>query len=121
MTVTKEQVREEINASSTAVSDDKITRELALATRQVNKYLGGPDDGSAPNPPPVPAEAYDKAVLLVTVEAINQSLAPNGVLNQVYDGGAGDLVSTPLRISRDPLKPAYPVLAPWTSGRFFCA
>lgn len=121
MTVTKEQIREEMNASPAAVTDEKITRELAVATQQVNKYLGGPADGDVPDPLPVPTEVYDKAVLLVTVEAINQSLAPNGVLNQVFDSGVGDLTSTPVRIGRDPLKPAYPVLDPWTSGRFFCA
>ncbi|MDQ6524324.1 hypothetical protein RB608_11965 [Nocardioides sp. LHD-245] len=121
MAVTKEQVREELNASTVAVSDTKINAELVVAEKQVNKYLGGPDDGAVPDPLPVPTEIYDKAVLLVTTEAINQSLAPNGVLNQVYDVGMGEVTSTPVRIGRDPLKPAYPVLGPWTSGRFFCA
>lgn len=121
MAVTKEQVRAELNASAETVSDTKIDAEIAIATAMVNKHLGGSDDGAAPNPLPVPEVVYDKALLLVTVEAINQGLAPNGVLNQVYDGGTGDLVSTAVRIGRDPLKPAYPVLGPWVSGRFFCA
>lgn len=121
MTVTKEQVREDLNASATAVSDGKITEEIAIATAMVNKHLGSEDGAAPPNPLPVPEVIYDKAVRVVAVESINQSLAPNGVLNQVYDAGAGDLVSTPVRIGRDPLKPAYPVLDPWLSGRFFCA
>lgn len=121
MTVTKEQVREDLNASTATVSDDKITAELAIATAMVNKHLGGADDGTAPSPLPVPEAIYDKAVRVVAVESINQTLAPNGVLNQAYDAGGGEIVSTPVRIGRDPLKPAYPVLDPWLSGRFFCA
>lgn len=121
MAVTKEQVRSEVNASAAAISDDKIEAEIDLATVLVNGYLGGPMDGSAPDPLPVPEAAYDKAIVVVAVESINQSNAPNGVLNQVYDVGVGDQSVTPVRVSRDPLKPAYPVLAPWVSGRFFCA
>lgn len=120
MTVTRVQVREDLNASTASVSDAKIDEELAIATAMINKHLGS-EDGQAPNPLPVPVVIYDKAVRVVAVESINQSLAPNGVLNQVYDVGGGDLTSTPVRISRDPLKPAYPVLDPWLSGRFFCA
>lgn len=121
MAVTKTQVRAELNASTDAVSDAKIEAEIAVATALVNRHLGGGDDGSAPAPLPVPATIHDKAILVVAVEAINQSLAPNGVLNQVYDSGIGDIASTPVRIGRDPLKPAYPVLDPFVSGRFFCA
>lgn len=121
MSVTRDQVRTQLNASVATVPDAKIDSELAVARMQVNKHLGGPDDGTAPDPLPVPAEIHDKAVLLVCVEAINQTLAPNGVLNQVYDLGQGEMSSTPVRIGRDPLKPAYPVLAPWTSGKFFVA
>lgn len=112
--VTPAEVRAIIAASSTSVTDEKIQYEIEIATMLVNKYIGGPDDGTEPIPLPVPAFIHHKAVLLVTVEQINQAKAPNGVLNQTFDVGVGDIASTPARIGRDPLKPAYPILDRWT-------
>lgn len=114
VTVTKEQIREKINASPSAVPDTEITQALAVASALVNEHLG--EAAST-----IPREVVDRAVLLVAIEEINQDKAPNGVLNQTYDVGTGDVTSTPVRIGRDPMKPAYPILAPWVSGRFFCA
>lgn len=112
MTVETLQVRDEINASISAVPDEKIDAAIAVATTLVTQHVGTIE---------VPAEILDRAVLLVAVEQINQDKAPNGVLNQFFDAGVGDASATPVRIGRDPMKPAYPILAPWVSGRFFCA
>jgi hypothetical protein len=112
MTVTSDQVRDDINASASSVPEEKIATALAVAEALVAKHIGDTD---------VPAEIVDRAVLLVAVEQINQDKAPNGVLNQFYEASVGDGSATPVRIGRDPMKPAYPVLAPWVSGRFFCA
>lgn len=112
MSVTNDQVRDKLNASVSAVSEDEITAAIDVAAVLVTNYIG---DAL------VDPLIIDRATLLVAVEQINQDNAPNGVLNQTYDVGVGDIASTPVRIGRDPMKPAYPVLAPWVSGKFFCA
>lgn len=112
MTVTPTQVRAETNASEASLPDAKIQTAIDVALKLVTKHVGTAE---------VPPDVIDRATLLVTVEQINQDKAPNGVLNQVFDVGVGDDTSTPVRIGRDPMKPAYPVLAPWVNGRFFCA
>lgn len=112
MTVTKEQVRTKINASARAVTDDEIQAAIDVAMALVNAHVDQAE---------VPPEVLDRAVLLVAVEQINQDKAPNGVLNQVYDTGLGEEARLPVRVGRDPMKPAYPVLDPWVGGRFFCA
>lgn len=112
MTINAGQVRDAIGASPAAVSDTKIQAAIEVAYELVKKYVG---DAA------VPSEVKDRAALIASVEQINQENAPNGVLNQTYDLGTGDIASTPVRIGRDPMKPAYPILDPWVSGRFFCA
>lgn len=112
MTVTASAVRAEINASVQTVSDEKLDAAIAVSTELVLKYVGEAE---------VPTPVFDRAVLLASVEQINQDKAPNGVLNQFFDAGTGENSATPVRIGRDPMKPAYPVLDPWVSGRFFCA
>lgn len=112
MTVTKEQVRAKLGASIASVPDDDVDLALSVAGALITAHVGEAN---------VPIDVLDRAKLLVAVEQINQDKAPNGVVNQAYATGEGDVVSTPVRIGRDPMKPAYPILAPWVSGRFFCA
>lgn len=69
MTVTKDNVRAEVNASASAVDDQKIEAELAVAKALVDQHLeletdATPDDDDFP----VPEAIYDKAVLLVAVD-----------------------------------------------------
>lgn len=60
----------------------------------------------------VPDVIFDRAWLAVAVDLFNQSKAPNGVLNQQFNTGDG-VVAAPVRISADPLRPAYPLLRMW--------
>ena len=112
MTVTIDQVRALVGASSTALPNATVEAYLATAAALIAKHVG---DAT------VPDEILDRATLLVAVEQFNQDEAPNGIVNQAYTDGLGDAASTPVRIGRDPMKPALPLLAPWASGRFFCA
>lgn len=109
VTVTPAQIRAKVNASEETLSTDAIQIALTVATKLIVEYVGATT---------VPIEITDRAILLVAVEQINQDNAPNGLANQAYDP---DGTAAPVRIARDPMKPAYPVLAPWISGRFFCA
>lgn len=59
----------------------------------------------------VPDPVFDRAWLVAAVDLFNQSQAPNGVLNQQFDTGDGSLTTVPVKISRDPLAGAYPLLA----------
>jgi hypothetical protein len=59
----------------------------------------------------VPDPVFDRAWLVVAVDLFNQSQAPNGVLSQQFTDVDGGTSSVPVRISRDPLAGAYPVLA----------
>jgi hypothetical protein len=112
VTVTRDEVRDKLRASSVSVPDNDIDKALAVARELVDEYTKAAT---------VPPKVIDRAVFLVTVEQLTQDKAPNGVLNQSFVTDDGDSGSTPVRISRDPLKPAYPVLDRWVGGKFFCA
>lgn len=58
----------------------------------------------------VPPKTYDRAWLLVANEMLQQDMAPNGLVNQQFDNGTEAI---PIRIGRDPLTPAYPILEPF--------
>lgn len=111
MTVDVTTVRRKLNAGVT-VSNDDIQAAINVAQALVSKAIGEAD---------VPGSVVDRAVTLVAIEQVNQEQAPNGVLNQQWESGAGEISSVPVRISRDPMKAAEALLAPWISGRFYCA
>lgn len=100
MAVTAADLRAEVNAGS-GTTDAVLTSCLDVATELLRKYAG--DDYTS-----IPGKVWDRALTATAVDLFNQRKAPNGVLNQQYDGE-----STPIRISSDPLRPAYPLLAPW--------
>lgn len=114
MTVTIDQVRAKMGGSVTALSNADIELAMGVAQALIDEHVGTPT-------PAVPTTVMDRALLLVTIEQLNQDNAPNGVANQAFTDGFGDTTAAPVRISRDPMKPALPILAPWVSGRFFCA
>lgn len=97
--VTVAALRAHARAGAT-VTDAVLQNCIDTATDLVNDYIGEVL---------VPAARVDRAVLLVANECLQQNLSPNGVLNQQYDAGDG---SVPLRIGRDPMTPAYPLLPP---------
>lgn len=111
MTVTPDQLREEVGAPP-SVSDDRLAQFIALADALVTQYVGDVV---------VPPVVLDEATLATAAEAWHIRKAPNGVLSQQYDLGSGDSSSIPVRIGRDALKAAYPLLEQWVSGKFFCA
>lgn len=100
------------NAVKSDASDDALVQSCFTAADELlEQYVEDQitDEG-------IPEAVMDRAHLLVAVEMFNQTKAPNGVLNQTYDFGEGDITSTPIRISADPLRPAYAVLSRWMPG-----
>lgn len=108
MAVTAEDLARHINARADTPGLDDL---LATAATLLQQYVADAIED-------VPDETFDRAHLLVAAELHFQDQAPNGVLNQQYDVG-DTTVSTPIRINRDPLTPAYPVLRLWMPGATF--
>lgn len=100
MAVTAEEVRVFVGAETgehTALIADSLSEALTL----VAKYVGTA---------PVAEALRDRAVLEVAADLFHRRNAPNGITNQ-FDIADGQ----PLRISRDPMAPAYKILriSPW--------
>lgn len=112
MAVTKIDLRKLVGVSTTEATDADLEGYLTLATAMVDKFVA--DDLAEVPPVFIPAAAMDRAYLLVAAELFGQDQAPNGVLNQQYETETGP-VATPVRISSDPLRPAYGVLSLWVS------
>lgn len=107
--VSLDELREEVGAG--ADKDRKLLQCLEMANDLVTAYLeDNLDDVTV-----VPASASRQAVLVAAVDLFNQSQAPHGIVNQQYDAGTGDLGSTPIRITRDPLNGVYPTLRLWVT------
>lgn len=60
----------------------------------------------------VPASVLDRATREVCSDLFTRRQAPHGVVNAQFAGGDGP-GATPVRINRDPLAGAYPLLARW--------
>jgi hypothetical protein len=103
-------LRRKVGAGAT-VYDADLQSILDAASALLTEYVGDAEIGDA---------ILDRAQLLVAAEMFHHDKAPNGIVNQQYDTADGTGV-TPIRIGRDPLAPAYPLLAPFVSGKFFCA
>lgn len=109
MTINVGTLRSAVGASSDELNLQAI---VDAAKAVLDEYLEDRlVDATTSEPMVVPDATYDRAHLVVAIEMFNQDKAPNGVLNQVYDLGGGDVSSTPVRIGADPLRPAYPLLA----------
>lgn len=100
MTVTKEQLRTEVG--TTAADDDLLERCLLEATEDVTTYLEDNDVVVAD----LEEINFDRAVRTAAADAFYLAKAPNGVANQEYDIGNGEVASSPVRIGRDPLRGA---------------
>ncbi len=61
----------------------------------------------------VPAAVHARAVLEVGAELYHRRNAPGGVIAAYADLGAA-----PVRVARDPMVAAYPLLAPYLPGGF---
>jgi len=81
-------------------ADDFLTQCVQVATEMVTTHIG-----AAQIPTPVVA----RAVLEVAAELWNRRTAPNGVAS--FGDGAGGVI--PMRVARDAMVAARPLLAPW--------
>lgn len=104
MAVDVARLRAFVNTSS----NDDADLESCLATSRV--LLDGHIGDCARD---VPDAVYERALLVVAAEMFNQAKAPNGILNQQYDEGAGSVI----RIGSDPMRPAYPLLSRYVPPR----
>lgn len=112
MTVTATQLRSWVNAQGQAAAQEDLQACVDQATALVTKYVE--DNCGDPIYWPDPS-IRDRATLEVAADLWNRKSAPNGIVNQQFNIGTGDLGSTPIRISRDPLAAARPILAPWVT------
>lgn len=105
MTISTARLRSEVGAG--AASDEVIDESIAVAHELLLQYVA--DEGID-----VPAPVFDRAWLVTAVDLFNQSQAPNGVLTQQFDTVDGGS-AVPIRVSRDPLAGAYPLLRSYVS------
>ncbi|MCI7551645.1 MAG: hypothetical protein PUK40_02120 [Actinomycetaceae bacterium] len=95
--------RLEANIGDTAtLAPQDATQIAADAARLVTDYIGTAT---------VPEEVAELAGLQVARELHTQMQAPGGIYSGFADGA-------PVRLARDPLKPAYPLLASYVGGGF---
>lgn len=98
MAVEVEQARQYVGASS---SDDTFIEScLAEAGALVARFSGSAT---------IPAAVNDRAVLEVASELFHRRQAPNGIAQFATIDGA-----SPIRVARDPMIAAYPLLVPYT-------
>ena len=113
----------EVGADTTR--QDSLTRCVNVALSLVVRHVFGPkavpadfptdaDLDTALDLKKIPRDVWDEAHLITAVEIFHQRNAPNGILNQQYSTGDGS-TAVPVRISRDPLKPARALLHEWLS------
>ncbi|WP_328530772.1 hypothetical protein OG984_06455 [Nocardioides sp. NBC_00368] len=101
MAVTLEQVAEYVGSSGEY--DILLTSCLAEAEVLVSSLVGSAV---------IPQVILDRAVLEVAADLFNRRNAPNGITSQQFAtfNGVG---TSPVRINRDPLAAAYPLLKRW--------
>ena len=100
MAIDVNDLRTEVNATTN--DDVALTNCVAVAAALLAEYVS--------DPTLVPEVIYDKAWLAVGVELFNQRQAPNGILMVQDYGPDGSPSSLPVRVSADPMRPAYPLL-----------
>lgn len=92
-----------VNADATA--DAYLTKCWDTASDMVGARIGEVTT--------VPKAVRERATLDVASELFHRRNAPGGVLGQFADVGAA-----PIRLARDPMLGAYPILAPYLPGGF---
>lgn len=103
MAVELAELRSYVGADPTDGLDSLLTSCLSEALLLVEKFVG---------PRPVPSPIRDRAVTEVAADLFNRRNAPHGVMNQQYTTIDGPGVEA-VRISRNPMTAAYPILRPW--------
>lgn len=120
MTVTVDRLAEYVGADPAGEYVDLLGNCLAEAAALVTGHLGrlagftvengtwtwAPDDPV--EGPPVPI--LDRAHLEVSADLFMRRNAPHGIINEQNGYGYG---GDAIRINRDPMAPAYPLLSAW--------
>lgn len=102
MTTTAADLQAYVNASSTA-DLAFVATVLSEALELVAAFVGDAV---------VPEAVRDRAVLEVGSELYHRRQAPNGIVQ------AAGLDVAPIRVARDPMVAAYPLLRPYVGGGF---
>ncbi len=107
-----ESLRSDVGAGTdeTATLTTCLAKSRALVDAYIMGGIGVFDDTETGTT--IPDAILEGAYLEVAADLFNRRQAPNGILSQQYDAGMGT-VASPIRINRDPLTPAYSLLAPW--------
>ena len=105
MAVTVEDLASLVGAPDTAKG---LTSSLTEGRAMVEKYI----EDNALDGVTVPDAILDRATLEVSADLFYRRSAPHGIVNTAYSGGEG-MSSEPIRISRDPMAAARPLLAQW--------
>lgn len=100
MVATVDQVKAWIGQESPDY-DDMLADMLAEATELIDHYLGSAT---------VPTVVHEQAEVVVAADLWNRRAAPNGVIQAQFPGFEG---GETVRIARDPMRPAYPILRRW--------
>ena len=96
-------LREYVGAGETA-DDSFLSSCLEEARQLVGGYVGANK---------VPTPVKDRAVLDVAAELFHRRQAPGGIAQfATFDG------QSPVRLARDPMQAAYPILRPYLGGGF---
>ncbi len=104
MTITGADLIEYVNADATVdgtYADDCAEAAMDLVDNFI--LLGA-----------VPVSVVRRAYLVTAAEMFEQRNAPNGIRQFAADGFAGE----GMRVSRDPMAGAYPILRPFLAGGF---
>lgn len=88
--------------NTTGGDDPVLVASLSEASALIGAYTAGSE---------IPKEIADRATLEVASELFHRRNAPHGVAQWGADG-------EPIRVSRDPMTPAYPLLRPFLPGGF---
>ena len=105
MAVTDADLKAYVNAGNS--DDDFINLCLVQAQALVTKYNRVKNLDGTYGPSAAPVEVVDRAVLETASELFHRRNAPNGVAQFASFDGA------PIRVARDPMVGAYPLLNPY--------
>lgn len=104
MAVILEDLKSYVGSTETEY-DGLLSDCLLEATALVDKFVGSRA---------VPGVIMDRAYTEVAADLFNRRNAPNGIMNQQFATMDG-VGSAPVRIARDPMAPAYKILARWVT------
>ena len=114
MTVTITKLAEHVGTAA-GEATELLTDCLAEAEALVAKFnvRESPYAAGTYVPTEAPRVVVDRAITEVAADLFHRRNAPNGIANAQFAGFDG--APTAVRISRDPLAPAYPILRRWVT------